>query len=94
MAEPLQAGGSPTARSARNRRSVMHGSSCPGRYTPQGTRISLRAEMANVMARAASPLASPTYHPHDLCHRRLSLWHAPGSRPANSLRERVPPERA
>jgi integrase len=42
----------------------------------------------NVMARACKAAGIPHYHPHDLRHRRLSLWHGQGV-PAKELAARA-----
>jgi integrase len=41
-----------------------------------------------VMERACKSAGIPHYHPHDLRHRRISLWHAQGV-PAREIGERV-----
>jgi integrase len=41
-----------------------------------------------VMQRACKSAGIPHYHPHDLRHRRISLWHAQGV-PAREIGERV-----
>jgi integrase len=47
----------------------------------------------NVIARACTAAGIPHYHPHDLRHRRLSLWHGQGV-PAKELAERAGHARA
>jgi integrase len=47
----------------------------------------------NVMARACVAAGIPHYHPHDLRHRRLSLWHGQGV-VAKELAERAGHARA
>jgi integrase len=47
----------------------------------------------NVMARACVAAGIAHYHPHDLRHRRLSLWHAQGV-PARELAARAGHSRA
>jgi integrase len=47
----------------------------------------------NVMTRACTAAGIPHYHPHDLRHRRLSLWHGQGV-PAKELAERAGHARA
>lgn len=47
----------------------------------------------NVMARACVAAKIPHYHPHDLRHRRLSLWHGQGV-PAKELAARAGHSRA
>jgi integrase len=42
----------------------------------------------NVMARACKAAGIPHFHPHDLRHRRISLWHDQGI-PARQLAERA-----
>lgn len=56
----------------------------PG-VTPDGAK--------NVMARACIAARIAHYHPHDLRHRRLSLWHAKGV-PARELAARAGHARA
>jgi integrase len=45
-------------------------------------------QVQKVMARACKSAGIPHYHPHDLRHRRISLWHAQGV-PAREIGERV-----
>lgn len=47
----------------------------------------------NVMARACRAAGIPHFHPHDLRHRRTSLWHGQGV-PAKQLAERIGHSRA
>jgi integrase len=47
----------------------------------------------NVMTRACKAAGIPHFHPHDLRHRRCSLWHGQGV-PAKELAERVGHARA
>jgi integrase len=47
----------------------------------------------NLMARACVAAGIPHFHPHDLRHRRLSLWHGQGV-PAKELAERAGHARA
>jgi integrase len=47
----------------------------------------------NVMARACLAAGMPHFHPHDLRHRRTSLWHGQGV-PAKELAERIGHSRA
>jgi integrase len=47
----------------------------------------------NVMARACRAAKIPHFHPHDLRHRRLSLWHGQGI-PARELADRAGHARA
>lgn len=47
----------------------------------------------NVMARACKAAGIPHFHPHDLRHRRISLWHHEGI-PARVLAERAGHARA
>lgn len=47
----------------------------------------------NVMARACKAAEIPHFHPHDLRHRRLSLWHGQGV-PAKELAARAGHSRA
>ncbi len=49
--------------------------------------------LGNTMARACKLAGIPHYSPHDLRHRRLSLWHAQGV-PARELAERAGHSRA
>ena len=42
----------------------------------------------NVMARACKAAKIPHYHPHDLRHRRLTLWHLQGV-PARVVSDRA-----
>lgn len=44
--------------------------------------------MRDSMLRACRAAGIPGYSPHDLCHRRGSLWHASGM-PARHLAERM-----
>jgi integrase len=44
--------------------------------------------VARVMRRACQAAGIPHFHPHDLRHRRISLWHAQGI-PAREIGERV-----
>jgi integrase len=47
----------------------------------------------NAMSRACQTAGVPRFHPHDLRHRRLSLWHA-DSVPARELADRAGHARA
>jgi integrase len=64
---------------------------CPLEDRVPGRRvyIGFTADVAkNVMARACKTAKIPHYHPHDLRHRRLSLWHGQGV-PARELANRA-----
>lgn len=56
----------------------------PGRLVFSGTAEGLR----NAMRRACVNAGLPHFHPHDLRHRRISLWHAQGV-PGRVVQERV-----
>ena len=47
-----------------------------------------RQKVEKVMAKACVAAAIPHYHPHDLRHRRITLWHGQGI-PAREIGERV-----
>jgi integrase len=47
-----------------------------------------RQKVEKVMARACAAAGIPHYHPHDLRHRRITLWHGQGI-PAREIGERV-----
>ena len=51
------------------------------------------AAIRQAMARACKSAGIPHYHPHDLRHRRLSLWHGQGV-PAAELAARAGHSRA
>lgn len=52
-----------------------------------------RGAARNAIARACIAAGVPHFHPHDLRHRRISLWHQQGI-PAKNLAERVGHARA
>lgn len=47
----------------------------------------------NAVARACAAAGIPHFHPHDLRHRRISLWHQQGV-PVKAISERVGHARA
>jgi integrase len=47
-----------------------------------------RMKVEKVMAKACVAAGIPHYHPHDLRHRRITLWHGQGI-PAREIGERV-----
>jgi integrase len=47
-----------------------------------------RQKVEKVMAKACTVAGIPHYHPHDLRHRRITLWHGQGI-PAREIGERV-----
>ncbi len=47
-----------------------------------------RQKVEKVMAKACADAGIPHYHPHDLRHRRITLWHGQGI-PAREIGERV-----
>ncbi len=47
-----------------------------------------RQKVEKVMAKACTAAGIPHYHPHDLRHRRITLWHGQGI-PARVIGERV-----
>jgi integrase len=56
---------------------------------PWIARMSFPTQAANKLMRGACKAAGiPHYHPHDLRHRRISLWHGQGI-PAREIGERV-----
>jgi integrase len=72
------------------------GATCPleDRTTERRVFLGFNADSAkNVMARACKAAGIPHFHPHDLRHRRLSLWHGQGL-PAKQLAERAGHARA
>ena len=54
---------------------------------PQQTKSPAQTVL-RVMERACKSAGIPHYHPHDLRHRRISLWHAQGV-PAREIGDRV-----
>jgi integrase len=47
-----------------------------------------RQKVEKAMAKACKTAGIPHYHPHDLRHRRITLWHGQGI-PAREIGERV-----
>lgn len=68
---------------------------CPVEDRAPGRRVfGWQAEqLRKAMGRACTVAGVPHYHPHDLRHRRLSLWHGQGV-PARELAERAGHSRA